>query len=402
MTGLRLAVLSLIRRRTATAAAVVCIALATLSSGMLMSVVGGTAASYDRIHTGFDAVVGPKSSGLGVLLGGLGEQSPTIDLIPYSLVRFLERKLEPRYMVPLLACAKFHETPVFATDKRYLDRPEDLDPPKLLSGHWMEKDDEAVIGVEASEKLRLRIGDHFLVTGLITSPTSDQTKWTKELTVAGTISHLGGTMDRAILTTLNTGWISYRWAYGRGLARPTQKDEAVTYIWIALKEGQMPMLERFIHVNSVAQLVKTREEIDFLHSLTSGGRLASTFLCACVLFLATIGMGVLANARFESLRPELGLLRALGYPRTEVAAWMVLEVILIALAGLAISVPLEAIFVGWADLPHRLSLTDRPTPWPTLWNGTVWIGALAAALAASAAPLLRLYRSDVQTAMQGL
>jgi hypothetical protein len=380
---------------------IACLTATALSSSALVSVVSGTASAFDRIDTEFDVIMGPKSSGLSVLLGALGAREPSTDVLPYSLIRFMERKIEPRHIVPLHACGLHRGSTVFGTDDRYLNRPEGLASPTLVSGRWFEREGEAVVGVRAAEEKNLKVGDRIRVSGLVSPSTAENLHWETELEVVGIVDCGGEPMDDAIFTSMDSSREYYSWTLQHGLTRPTKNDEAVTYWWVSIEPDQMPLVKRWMHEMSVAQMVETREEIAFLRSLTGGGRLASWVLCGCVILLAVLGIAVLANARFESLGPELGLLRALGYPKSSVAAWIFFEIVIVTGTALCISIPTEALVVGWIDLPHALSLTESPTPWPTAWNLTVWLIVALASPAASAGPLYRLYRTNVQTSMQG-
>jgi len=401
MTGLQLAVLSLVRRKTATVVGILCVAVATFASGALISVVGTTARAFDEVDTDFDVIVGPKSSGLSVLLGGLGARNPSQDVLPYSLVRFVERKIEPRHIVPLHACSVFEGHPVFGTDGRFLNRPEGLVSPSVAEGRWFEATGEAILGSVAARETGLRIGDRFVVNGLIPSPSPEVSDWRKELEVVGILDNEGLPMDNAVLVGMETSQAYYNWELGLALAPPTKKDEAVTYFWISVHPEQTPLVKRWIHELSTAQMVDTKEEIAFLRSLSGGGKWTAWVLCSCILLLAVLGISVLVNARFESLKPELGLLRALGYSKLTVAGWILSEIAIIVLIAVALSILLEGIGIGWIDVPHLLSFTDTPTRWPSAWNLAVWFGVGLAALIVGIAPVVRLYCHNVQDSLQG-
>lgn len=410
-----LAGLSIARRPFTSVLAALCVALAVLACSLFVTVAAGRTADYDHLQTDFDLIIGPKSSGLELLLGALGVDDPPRDVIPYALASAILRRTQPVHWLPLLDFGRSDGARVFGTNAQYFARPEGMAAPVFIAGQpfpaaagggGMGPADEAdlaqaVIGAGVARRRGLGVGDRLTITGSWRETDSAET-WRREVTVAGVIDHGGTALDEAIFTGLALGWDHYRWALTRNLVRDTQRREAATYVLLAVTEEQAAVVRTTIHNNSVAQLAETREELAFLERLLAGTRWATRALCVCVLLLVCMVMGVLANLRYESLRPELALLRAMGYPRRAVMACLALEILAIALAGILLAVAAEAVLVGVLDLPAGLGLTPAAAPWPAAWNGAVWAGGLAAAAGALLSALGRLYRAPVQSLMRGL
>lgn len=426
MKAAQLTYLSVVRRPISSVVGVLCVAVAVAACSAMVAVLAGKTSRYENLRSEFDYLVGPKSSGLGLTLGAMGIEPPIRDVIPYALIRPILRQVgTPYHWVPLLAFARCGEFPVYGTDARYFERPEGGQGPRVVAGKGLPEvpalavrtalgsagpglretfsspaHDQAVLGGEVARRAGLSVGSRITLDGVWT--TEDGQSWQREVTVVGIVEHGPSALDGAVLVDLATGWEHYRWARERGLVRATQSDEAVTYLLLALEAEQAERLTGIIHVQSVAQLVDVGAELAFLGELTRGAKWAAAALCLAILLLVASVMGILAHMRFESLRPELGLLRALGYPRSAVVACLGFEVLALSVGGILLALLGETVGIGLLDLPHGLALLESPTPWPTGWNLAVWGGALAAGMAALALPMLRLYHWKAHDALKGL
>ena len=106
MTTTRLAWLSLLRRRTATVIVTLSMALATLSSGLLVSQLDRVGRFIETVRSDYDLFVGPKSSRLRILLECTQLWEPNEEVIPYSLNRAIEKLVQPRQIIPMALFAK--------------------------------------------------------------------------------------------------------------------------------------------------------------------------------------------------------------------------------------------------------------------------------------------------------
>jgi putative ABC transport system permease protein len=399
MTGLRLAWLSLMRRKAGTAVVVFCLALAALASSALVTLLRPLHGSLYAINTGFEIIVGPKSSRLGILLGSAQMWNRTEDIIPFSIARALNHLIEPEHIVPLLTFAEYEKSPVIATDDHYFDRPRHLPKVRLRAGQWFEGSGQAVVGVEAAKRLGFEPGDQLTIQAAPSAYQGEEPFWEETLEVSGIFEDPQPTRNEAILVSMGSGWDYYRQALAEGFARETQNNQATTYLLVSTTPEKIDETLRLLQRNSVAQAIDARSSIHRLQKMLARGESVLTLLCACVVALAAFGLSVLINTRYEALRPELGLLRALGYSRWRVASWMLWEAVLIAVMSVIASVVIEwLLFLLAAGQVEAL----RDVIWPSGWNIAVWAGLLLAAILAAVVPLGRLYIHNVQTSMRGL
>src|ERR1700722_18505955 len=89
MTPLRLALLSLARRRVPTIITVVAIAMSVACAGILFRLYHLSASRFDSLGRGWEAVVGAKAGGIEILLSSLNAEGPYPDYLPYVLYESL-------------------------------------------------------------------------------------------------------------------------------------------------------------------------------------------------------------------------------------------------------------------------------------------------------------------------
>jgi len=132
MNGFHLAWLSLWRRKPATVVAIAALTLITLASSLVVSILTPLAQPLDELRTEYNLIIGPKSSNLGILLRSLLLWQPDEELIPYSLGRVLRHRQLAEHIVPLHFVTNYLGSPVIATHREYLERPEQFDRPRLI------------------------------------------------------------------------------------------------------------------------------------------------------------------------------------------------------------------------------------------------------------------------------
>lgn len=258
------------------------------------------------------------------------------------------------------------------------------------------------MGIEAAKRLNFDIGDTFLLQASPKEWKLSEPLWEQTLKIVGLIDHPSNVQDNVILVNLETSWDYYRKVHSVGLLRDTQDNKAVTYLMVSLGADQIDPSERLLHRGSVAQVINTREEINRLRQISDRGMVVLGILCWGVILLAAFGLSVLMNTRYESLKPDLGLMRALGYEKFRIASWIFWEGLFIAIASVTVAFGIEAILINWIDVSALWEWKVSPAPWPHFWNYTVWASVLGASFLAVGIPMFRLYTTDIRDAMSGL
>ncbi|MCA9430725.1 MAG: ABC transporter permease [Candidatus Omnitrophica bacterium] len=402
MTGFQLAWITLSRRRFQTVFAVIGVAAACIASDLLVTFVRTQTSDLQQLESDYDLIVGPKSSGPELLLGGLKLEEPRSGLIPFALVRYLDRRTELNHRLPIYIAGETKGDPVIGVDSFYWSRPEGFESPKITAGRVWESTDEMVVGLHTADRLGIKPGD--LVELEIEPAVSEPTDlfWQSTFKVTGIADHRNPAFDRCFILPIEGAWSYYRWAVQNGLVEKVKDEEAVSYILVAANPDQLEFVETKIHEGSTVQVARIHEEIEFLKTLARGANQIAQFLCLLVFLLAALSVAVLVNSRFDSIKSELGVLRALGYTRGEIAAWFLLEslvpVVLAVVLAAAVEFVLFTLFGGSLD---QISIAGG-LQWPAVWNFAMWVLFLAMSVIASAIPLYRLYRTDARTAMEGV
>lgn len=429
MSPWRLALLGIARHRRAAATVVLCLALALAAGSALLGVVEGGVGFADDIRPQHDVVVGPKSEGMGLVIEALELREPNEDVIPYGMFHGMSERFQPAHIVSLHVFARYRDAFVVGTEDAWLQRPSDMESPRMIEGRWFADDREAVVGVAAARRLGLRSGDRLTVRA---SPSSrmvdaaltrkpelrprdrfdpapapfeepgERALWQRELTVTGVIDHGGGPMDDVVFVHRDVAGDYHLRGFGEDIARKVSRRGATTYVLVRLASSdQWPELRRYVHQGSTVQIAHIARELDRLRGLADQGRAAALSVAGVVLLLAVLSIGVLLNARFDTLLPRLGLLRALGYRRRSVAAWLVTEGLLLAGAAVVVALILHLVLVAGLDLPGRVGL-PLGSAWPGPQGLLLWAAAPAAVLPAALIPLVRLARVDLRAALHAL
>ena len=172
MKPLRLAWLNLVRRKGATAIALVAIALSVACGGVLLRLYLLSSSRFDTLARGGDAIVGAKAGGIEILLNALNLEGPYPDFLPYVLYESLKSKKAVHFednaqvdteftdqVIPILFFAKYKEFRVIATNEDFLKRVRPEDSPLLLKGRWASGAGEVVLGSRIARVEGLKVGD---------------------------------------------------------------------------------------------------------------------------------------------------------------------------------------------------------------------------------------------------
>jgi putative ABC transport system permease protein len=403
VSALRLAWLGIRRRPHASLQAILGVAVSTTAAALLTSVVSGSLRPLSDLRTPAALIIGPKSSGLELMLGGSGVWPPSEDRIPYAMSRYLERVDWISHQVPLHAFARLDDMPVFGTDERYVHRPGTASAPRVKSGRWVQASGEAVLGASAAAATGLRVGEHATIEGSIDVPgVNEEEHWRASVRIVGILGPDPSPMNRGVFTDLSTSWDHYRWARAHGVGPATLDDEAVTYLWIDADREHRQRIVELVQHESVAQVIETEIAMASLVELGARARTVTLVLGAGALLLAALTIASLVNARFDALLPDYGVLRALGHGRRQLAVWMMFEAVLLTGPAILVSAGLEFCLIRWIEVPVRLQLVESAPPWPTTWNVAVWGAALLAAVLTVGLPLWRLARLTPEDSLRGV
>lgn len=399
-----LAFLSLKRRPVSTCFAILSLGLALGFAGWALNFQRSALEVLSVREPGVDYILGPKSNSLSILLDGIHFAGTNDDVFDYFLLETILDQFEPGFAVPLARYAGYRGLPVIGVEDSFFDRPEVPNAPVIEKGRWYDENtQDAVLGADAAKATGLSIGDEFVATSIY-SATGGNPVWAKPLTVVGILKPSGLPRDRGIYTHMRMAWYTHKAAMAAGAVRRVSKGRGVTSIWIGLdpnKPSQGDRLREAIQTLSSAQIIHVEEEIESLRRLFGRGQRALQGVVVLLLFLAIAISALLFNERFEITLRDLGVMRALGYSRGQVARTILWEGFFISILSVCVGMVLErfgALLVPMIWNPPWLA---QP-PWPNVLLVLLWVAVLAASFLATLFPLTRLYRWNPHDALKGM
>ncbi len=409
MSPFRLAILSLLRRRVPTLITALSIAIAVACSGILLRLYHLSTSRFDSIGPGWEAVVGAKAGGIEILLNSLNGEGPYPEFLPYKLYESL-RAAQPvhfedgsnsqsnyvKTIAPLVYFAKLKQYRVAGTDENFTQV---LPTPAFSDGGWVSGDGQVVVGSRVASTENLRVGDSVSVHAWNGDRLSDTGI---PLRVSGILKLRDSIWDRMLLTNVTQAQrvIGMDHAF---LAQHSIWGEGVlNYFLLVLQPGGFKTLETLINRRTVGQVIRIDETRQKLEELTGAGKSIGLFVSVFVLLLSTLSVSSMLVTRFEAMTVQLAVLRALGYGRRKIAAWLIWEGVLLGLSGCILGGLIDVL-----GFPFLRELLGTALPPPEIVSSsplesvTVWLLAMSATVIAIFIPLFRLYRQDVHQALKG-
>lgn len=227
-----------------------------------------------------------------------------------------------------------------------------------------------------------------------------------EIELAGKLEPTGSGLDQSMFFTFETALEIARLSPMQAERELVIAPDSVSAVMVRLKEGNDPhqvamKIENTIPgVTAIESALLYRSQRDYILGLLKGSAaLASIFW---VISLALVGL-VTSMATAER-RQEIGVLRALGVPRSKVLLSLLAEGVVIALIGGAVGIAIvtfaiflfQDLIVRVTDLPF---LFPTPLSWLALASGGLAL-ALASVILATLLPIIRLVQEEPGTALK--
>lgn len=426
MSAFRLAFLDLVRRPLSTVIAVISIALSIATAGTLLRLGVLAEKRFASMAGGVEAIVGAKSGDLEILLGALnGEFSRARPpaYLPLKLFESLKAaapvkfedgaQAQPSFIkiiVPFVyagtlqdSATEFHAAAVVGTDESLLAIDAGEHRLRLREGAWTQAPGELVLGASLAGAFRL--GQVVTVDPLIAAPPG-----TGPEPNAQTLGQPMPFKVVGILEPTRTAWDRQAWtslASARVMLSHTRLRNSIwgadvlNYFLIDLEPGGAVKLEALVNDRTVGQVVDVATSRAKLQALTGSGRDVGLVVVILVLAMAVLSLASVLIARFESLSLQLAVLRAIGYSKRELTAWLLCEGLLLGLVACLLGATLDA-----AAFPAIRSVLGSSLPAADLVASSVfeswpiWCSALVATVLSVAIPIIRAQRQDVHASLR--
>lgn len=402
----RLARLNLQRKPATTAVAVIGLALMVSFAGVLMTLNRAVNEGVLNSDPDVNVIVGPKKSALELYLGGLlmGDYHPDLRNFNFMMEDSLKDDVAPRHFMPVARFASYGRFPALGVTDAFLNRPAGLNPPVLRQGRWfVEGAREAVVGYGVARQGSVRADGNLTLFSDIRDE-NGKPYWTGDYTVVGILERMGHAGDNVIYVPLEDARAAYRAAAPSGLFPAHYAHEAITHLLVSLDpavNAQWQTMYQLFEVKRAEQVVYVSRVQERIADFLNLGRHAAWGVAALILLLAFAAGSNLFNERFEAMKRDLGIYRALGFSRGRLALGICLETLML--------VSVAVLLGGLLELGLWRPLLESAGPvWvmlPAIWDLAhllLWGAMVLTAVLATALPLVRLYRWDAHESLRAM
>ena len=410
---IRIALASLANRRFTALLTVFAIALSVCLLLAVERVRTEARASFANTISGTDLIVGARSGSVNLLLYSVFRIGNATNNIRWDSFEHFANHRQVKWAIPISLGDSHRGYRVMGTSTAYFEhyryaRSQAL---QLAQGREFADDPfEVVLGAEVAQALGYGLGEKIVLAhGVATISLVKHDD--KPFTVVGILERTGTPVDRTLHISL-AGMEALHIDWQNGMpARGTAQISADQARTMDLQPKQITAF--MLGLNSkIATFSLQREINEFrgepllailpgvaLQELWSLMGTAEKALFVVSLFVVLTGLIGMLTAILTSLnerRREMAILRSVGARPWHIGGLLVLEALVLALAGAALGLALlyggVAAGQGWVQAQYGLYL---PLAWPSRYEWSLLAGILGAALLMGAVPAWRAYRQSL-------
>lgn len=359
---------------------------------------------FRRNIKGIDMVVGAKGSPLQLILSSIYQiDSPTGNVSLEEAGRIMRNPLV-KTAIPLAMGDNYMSYRIVGTNAKYPTHFE----AKVKEGRLFETTMEATLGAKAAQVTGLKVGDTF--SGAHGFDNMDDVHGDKKYKVVGIFETNHSVVDQLILTDISSVWSIHEHATEAGKGDnvsslltdedSTKKDDPSQEITSLLIKFRNPMgmvaLPRFINENTKMQAASVAFEINRLFSMLGVGIDTLRAIALIIILIAGVSVFISLYNSLKERKYEMALMLSMGATRTKLFIMLLLEGIMLGIAGYAAGVLLSRVglwlFSRAAESDYHYSFSDFSLLSEEIWlfGGAILIGILAAAI-----PSLGIYRINL-------
>ncbi len=350
-----------------------------------------------RNAQGIDLVVGAKGSPLQLILASIYHMDAPTGNIPVREAQAVMQNRAVRQAIPLSLGDSFRGYRIVGTTHAY---PQHYGA-EVAAGTLWEAPYEAVLGARVAAETGLTVGDTFAGTHGLSA--GGEAHGAHPLRVVGLLAPTGTVLDRLVLTGTETVWALHgdeaagtHPGDGAGAAahRPGREYTAL------LIQYSSPMAQalfpRFINSQTNLQAAVPAFEISRLTNLLGVGIEAIRAFGILLIVAAALGVFVALTTALQERRYDLAMMRTLGASRAMLMGHILLEGVMLSLAGTAVGLLLGHGAAAALGARVRQAQQMDLTGWT--WvdaEGALILLAVAVGLVAALIPALQAYRADI-------
>ena len=356
---------------------------------------------------GIDLVVGAKGSPLQLILSSVYHIDFPTGNISLDEAKNLSRNRLVKSTIPLALGDNYQGFRIVGTNLDYLE----LYKTEFETGQAWAKPFEVVLGAEVAQKLGLKTGDQFLGSHGISEGSHDHDA--NYFVVTGVLKPKGNVVDRLILTSIESAWLTHKEEEGEegaehlevlesteitlhGLPRSDSPKEITTLLIQYRNPMAAIQLPRLVNARTNMQAASPTFEMSRLFELLGVGISMLKGLAFVLIGISGIGIFIALYNSLKDRKYDLAILRAIGASRFQLLQMIFLEGILLTFFGAILGI---LIGHGFLDLIIRQNQTGVMTsiqPWIFL-KAELWIVvyALMVGVLASLIPAFTAYQTSI-------
>lgn len=404
MSPLKLAYLNLSRHLSSTLIAIVSISLSVGVAGLLYRVNLLQESRFRTMVDGPNVVVGAKSSSIDILLGSTNAEMTEPNFIPMNLFKSLraratvvhgdEAMTSTEYIQqisPYLVVGKVSDFWVVGTDETLFSTPTGKKLMSFQEGRWPTREG-LVLGAQAAQRLGAHLNQSFEVT-------AKSLDHRDSLQVSGVFRSTGRAWDYLIFAPID--WAQEFLSQTRMVNESIWNKDVLHYYAAYISPFGFQDFKSLIDERTVAQAVFVDREKQRLRELTQNNLELGLLIVSLILILGALTVATLILTRFEAMKTQIAMLRAIGFTEGRILGWLTWEGLILALFsilfGAIIDASLFPVAQGYSQLsPELLMMMDISlfSSWP------VWLAALLAASLSVVAPFLRMQNQDIHQTLR--
>ncbi|HEX2859268.1 MAG TPA: FtsX-like permease family protein [Alphaproteobacteria bacterium] len=376
---------------------VVLFAIGTALIALVLALGGQFERNLGRNLQGIDMVVGAKGSPLQLVLSAVLHADVPTGNIPLAQAEALKKNPLIGATVPVALGDNVGGYRIVGTTPDYAA----WYGATLQSGHMFARPMEAVVGSAVAAQLHLAVGQKFAGShGLV--PGGEVHSFAP-YTAVGVLNPSGTILDRLVLTPVESVWYVHENDDDEPAAiRPKPADRAVTAVLVKYATPlAVASLPRQINSQTNLQAASPALEAVRLRQVLGMGGDTLTLLGTVLMVLAALGLFISMAEAMRQRLYDLALMRCFGATPLKILRLVLLEGLVISLAGGVLGLGLShfgAAYAGAQVLGGQLSqgqTTDLPTA-AALLAGVVALGLLGSFI-----PALKVYRLGIPQLLSG-
>lgn len=333
-----------------------------------------------------DLVVGAKGSPLQLILSSIYYIDFPTGNIPLKEANELSHNPFVKRATPLALGDNYNGVRIVGTDSNFIS----LYGLKTEQGKFWKADLEATIGTNVAKEQNLKVGDTFNGAHGLTN-SSDVHK-EHQYKVVGILTPQGNVTDNLILTNIASVWEMHE---EEGHVEDTENREITSLLIQYRSPMSVAMFPRMVNQMTSLQSASPAMESTRLFSLIGVGVDTLQWFAILIMLIAAVSVFVNLYNSLKERNYDLAIMRTLGASRTKLFIIVILEGLLLTIAGTIIGIGLGHVVLelishyqesSQAKLSGKIFITSE------LY---LLLAGLAIGIFASMIPALQAYRSNI-------